>query len=269
MTILNTIHGRQNRKGAKMEIIALMNQKGGVGKTTSAVNIGAGLGRIGRKVLLIDLDPQAHATLSLGFPREMTKTSYELLTGTKTAADDMTARDGLTVIPSSLQLAGAEMQLIGLPGREMLLKSALAPIRADFDYILIDCPPSIGVLTMNALAAATAAFVPVMTEYLPTQGISQLTETVDLIRTRLNPRLSIKGVFGTFYDSRRTVNREVMDHIRQTFGAAVFETVIRSNIALSMAPGQGKTIFEYAPSSHGAADYLALCQEIVSREGVK
>ena len=250
-----------------MEIIAMMNQKGGVGKTTSAVNIAAGLGRLGRKVLLIDMDPQAHATLSLGFPQELEKTVFELLNETLTAADVMVKRDGLSVIPSGLQLAGAEMQLIGLPGREMILKSAISGIGADFDYILIDCPPSIGALTMNALATATAVYVPIKTEYLPTRGIAQLTNTVDLIRQRLNPGLKIKGVFGTFYDGRRTIDRDVLEYIRQIFGAAVFETLIRPNVALAEAPQNGQTIFEYAPASHGAADFAALCQEIVSREG--
>lgn len=250
-----------------MEIIAFMNQKGGVGKTTSAVNIAAGLAQLARRVLLIDLDPQAHATASLGFPEDIEKTVFELVTETMSAADVITWRDGLAVIPAGLQLAGAEMQLIGLPGREMILKSAIAGIGADFDYILIDCPPSIGSLTMNALAAATAVYIPVKTEFLPIKGIDQLMNTVNLIRQRLNPRLAIKGVFGTFYDNRRTINRDVMEYLRQTFGAAVFETVIRSNVALAEAPAAGKTIFEHAPASHGAADYMALCQEIVNREG--
>jgi len=252
-----------------MEIIAFMNQKGGVGKTTSAVNIGAGLARLGRRVLLIDVDPQAHATISLGLPEEMEKTIYELLTDAAPATDVIIERDGLAVIPSGLQLASAEMQLVGLPAREMIMKAAIADIVENFDYVLIDCPPSIGALTMNALAAASAVYVPVKTEYLPIQGIGQLTKSVELVRHRLNPRLKIKGVFGTFYDGRRTINRDVMDYIRQTFGAAVFNTQIRANIALAEAPKAGKTIFEHAPTSHGAADYLALSEEIISREAVQ
>jgi len=250
-----------------MEIIAFMNQKGGVGKTTSAVNIGAGLARLGRRVLLIDIDPQAHATISLGLPEEMEKTIYELLTDAAPAADVIIERDGLAVIPSGLQLAAAEMQLVGLPAREMIMKAAIADIVVNYDYVLIDCPPSIGALTMNALAAATAVYVPIKTEYLPTRGIAQLTNTVDLIRQRLNPGLKIKGVFGTFYDGRRTIDRDVLEYIRQIFGAAVFETLIRPNVSLAEAPQNGQTIFEYAPASHGAADFAALCQEIVSREG--
>lgn len=252
-----------------MEIIAMMNQKGGVGKTTSAVNIAAALARLGRRVLLIDVDPQAHATLSLGYPQTIEKTIFELLTETATAADVMVDRDGLTVIPAALQLAGAEMQLVGLPGREMILRSAIADIVKGFEYVIIDCPPSIGALTANALAAATSVFVPIKTEYLPIQGIGQLIKTVELVRQRLNPRLKISGVFGTFYDGRRNINREVMEYIRQTFGDAVLNTQIRANVALAEAPKMGKTIFEHAPASHGAADYMALSEEIISREAQK
>jgi len=250
-----------------MRTIAFMNQKGGVGKTTSAVNVAAGLSRLGRRVLLIDMDPQAHATLSLGLPADSEKTTFELLDGTATAADVIVDRDGLAVMPSGLQLAGAEIQLIGAPGREMLLRSALDGV--DFEYILIDCPPSIGLLTMNALTVATSVYVPLKTEYLPIQGIDQLKNAVDLIRRRLNPQLAINGVFGTFYDARRNIDRDVMDYIRQVFGDKVLKTAIRSNVALAEAPVNGKTIFEHAPTSHGAEDFAALCQEILDREGAR
>lgn len=250
-----------------MRTIAFMNQKGGVGKTTSAVNVAAGLSRLGRRVLLIDMDPQAHATLSLGLPADSEKTTFELLDGTATAADVIVDRDGLAVMPSGLQLAGAEIQLIGAPGREMLLRSALDGV--DFEYILIDCPPSIGLLTMNALTVATSVYVPLKTEYLPIQGIDQLKNAVDLIRRRLNPQLAIDGVFGTFYDARRNIDRDVMDYIRQVFGDKVLKTAIRSNVALAEAPVNGKTIFEHAPTSHGAEDFAALCQEIIDKEGAR
>jgi len=253
-----------------MEIIALMNQKGGVGKTTAAVNIAAGLARSGRRVLLIDLDPQAHATLSLGISDELEKTAFEVLDEKTPAADAIIKRvDGLAVIPSGLQLAAAELHFIGVPGREILLRGALDQIGADFDYIFIDCPPYIGVLTMNALAAATGVYIPIKTEFLSTRGISQLTQTIDLIRQRLNPRLKITGVLGTFYDNRRTLDREIMETIRRIFGAAVFDTLIRTGVTLAEAPGHGKTIFEHAPTSHGAEDFAALCQEIITREGRK
>ena len=248
-----------------MRTIAFMNQKGGVGKTTSAVNVAAGLSKLGRRVLLIDMDPQAHATLSLGLSPELEKTTFELLDGTTTAAEAIVDRDGLAIIPAGLQLAGAELQFINEPGREILLRAALDGV--DFDYILIDCPPSIGLLTMNALTAARSVYVPFKTEYLPIQGIDQLTRAVDLIRRRLNPGLSIEGVFGTFYDARRVINRDVLDHLRQVFGDKVLKTVIRSNVALAEAPVNGKTIFEHAPTSHGAADFMALCQEVIAKEG--
>ena len=251
-----------------MEVIAFMNQKGGVGKTTSAVNIAGGLALIGRRVLLVDMDPQAHATQSLGIAAddEKQKSIFDVLDGTATAEAVIIDRDGLSVLPSSLTLANAELYFLGAPGREMMLSSALKDIRAGFDYIIIDCPPSLGVLTMNALAAATGVYIPIKTELLPMQGITQLIKTVDLIRQRVNPAVKITGVFGTFYDNRRTLNREVMAAVREIFGAAVFKTTIRDNVSLAEAPGSGKTIFEHAPGSHGAEDFSELCREIVSRE---
>ena len=252
-----------------MEVIAFMNQKGGVGKTTAAVNIAAGMSLIGRRVLLVDMDPQAHATQSLGISEEggKRKTVFEVLDETAAAADVILDRGGLAVLPAGLTLANAELCFLGTPGREMMLSNALKAIRADFEYIFIDCPPSLGVLTMNALAAATGVYVPIKTEFLPMQGITQLIKTVDLIRQRINAALKITGVFGTFYDNRRTLNREVMAAVREIFGAAVFETTIRNNVALAEAPGAGKTIFEHAPGSHGAEDFSAICREIISREG--
>lgn len=249
-------------------VIAIMNQKGGVGKTTGAVNIAAGLSLIGRRVLLVDMDPQAHATQSLGIPTEdeKQKTVFEILNDTAAAAEVIIDRAGLAVLPSGLALADAELYFMGAPGREMMLSSALRTIAADFEYIFIDCPPSLGVLTLNALTAANGVYIPVRTEFLPMQGMSQLIKTIDLVRKRVNPRLRITGVFGTFYDNRRTLNREIMAEVRELFGAAVFETSIRTNVSLAEAPGAGKTIFEHAPGSHGAEDFSALCHEIISRE---
>lgn len=248
-----------------MQTIALFNQKGGTGKTTSAVNIAAGLVRLGRRVLLVDMDPQANATLSLGIAGELEKTTFEVLDGTITATDAIHDRGGLSVIPSGLQLAAAELRFAGVPGREMLLRDALEGIGADFDFILIDCPPSLGLLTLNALGAATAVYIPIQAEFLPIRGIAQLLDTVELVRRRINKGLAVRGVFGTFYDGRKTLNRDVIDHIKQTFGASVFNTYIRDNVALAEAPGRGQTIFEYEPGSHGAADYLELCKEIIER----
>jgi len=249
-----------------MQTIALFNQKGGVGKTTGAVNIAAGLVRLGRRVLLVDLDPQANATASLGIDANGSeKTTFELLDGKITPTDAIQDRGGLAVIPSGLQLAAAELRFSGVPGRELLLRDALEPV-VDFDFIFIDCPPSLGLLTLNGLAAATGVYIPIATEYLSLQGINQLLETVELVRRRINKGLAVRGVFGTFYDNRKLLNRDVMDRIRQRFGATAFNTAIRNNVSLAEAPGQGQHIFDYSPSSHGAADFADLCNEIINRE---
>jgi len=249
-----------------MQTIALFNQKGGVGKTTGAVNIAAGLVRLGRRVLLVDLDPQANATASLGIDANgSAKTTFELLDGKLLPADAIRDRGGLAVIPSGLQLAGAELKFAGVPGRELLLRDALEPV-ADFDFIFIDCPPSLGLLTLNGLAAATGVYIPIATEYLSLQGIDQLMETVGLVQRRINKRLAVRGVFGTFYDGRKVLNRDVMERIRQRFGAMTFNTAIRNNVALAEAPGHGQHIFDYSPASHGAADFADLCNEIITRE---
>jgi len=246
-----------------MKIISLFNQKGGVGKTTSAVNIGAGLARLGRRVLLIDLDPQANLTYSLGFdPNDSELSIYELLEGKTTAAQAIKTRDGLDVIPSAIQLAGAELQFAGVPGREMLLRDALRDL-ANYDFVFIDCPPSLGLLTLNALTACNGVYIPIQAEFLPLQGLKQLTGTVELIQRRLNPGLEISGVITTFYDPRKVLQRQVMERIKERFGPKVFNSTIRVNIALAEAPSAGKTIFEYQPESHGAQDYLTLCREIL------
>jgi len=248
-----------------MKIFSLFNQKGGVGKTTSAANIGAGLARLGRRVLLIDLDPQANLSASLGFAHyEETEnpTVYELMDGKATIPQVIRERDGLHVIPAGLQLASAEIKFNGLPGREMLLKEAMAGIGADYDFIFIDCPPSLGLLTLNALTASDGVLVPIQAEILPLQGTKQLKETAEIVKKRLNPGLEIAGVIVTFYDSRKVLHRQVMERIKEQFGEKLFRATIRANIALAEAPGEMKTIFEYQPDSNGAADYLKLCQEI-------
>jgi len=246
-----------------MKIISLFNQKGGVGKTTSAVNIGAGMAKLGQRVLLIDLDPQANLTLSLGLnPNDSELSIYELLDGKATAAQAIKPRDGLDVIPAAIQLAGAELQFAGVPGREMLLSDALGGL-GNYDFVFIDCPPSLGLLTLNALTACNEIYIPIQAEFLPLQGLKQLTETVEIVQRRLNPGLEISGVITTFYDPRKVLQRQVMERIKERFGPRVFNQTIRVNVALAEAPGAGKTIFEYQPDSHGAQDYLSLCREIL------
>lgn len=248
-----------------MKIIALINQKGGVGKTTSTLNIGAGLTKLGKKVLLIDLDPQAHLTYSLGIEaHDLNRTVYDLLKKQATLEEVLIGRDGLKLIPSTLDLAGTEIELSGVPGREFLLKEALAGLRG-FDYVLMDCPPSLGLLTLNALVAAQEVYIPIQAEFLALKALSKLLETVEVVKNRLNGKLEITGIIATRYDARKILNRGIVDRIRDYFGDKLFNTLIRENISLAEAPSYGQTIFEYKPDSYGAEDYLNLCREITER----
>lgn len=248
-----------------MRIISLLNQKGGVGKTTSSVNIGQGLSLLGKKVLLLDLDPQAHLTYSLGIKaHELEKTVFELLKGEATLDQVIQTVGAMHVIPSTLDLSGAEMEFSSIAGREMLLKEALKKAH-DYDYILIDCPPNLSILTLNTLTTAREVFICVQTEYLALQGIARLMETIQVVKKRLNKNLNVTGVICTRYDKRKRLNIEVAENIKSYFGEKVFQTMIRDNIALAEAPIQGKTIFDYAPKSHGAEDYMELCKEIINQ----
>lgn len=250
-----------------MRVIALANQKGGVGKTTSAINIGAGLCKLGKTALLIDLDPQAHATYSLGIELPAgSRTVYELLTGKATLPELLQEHNGLKVLPADLDLAGAEQELAGVAGREFLLREAMDGLKG-FDFVLIDCPPSLGLLTVNALVAAQAVYIPMQTEFLALRGLSKLLETVEAVRKRLNRGLEVSGIIGTRFDGRKVLSREVVERLKGHFGEKFFETLIRENIALAEAPASSKTIYEYEPNSHGAEDYLALCKEILERSG--
>lgn len=245
-------------------IIALVNQKGGVGKTTSTKNIGAGLTALGKKVLVIDLDPQANLTYSLGVSAHDTNnTIYEVLKGEIRVKDAIIVKDnGLHILPSSINLSGAEIELSGTAGRELLLKEALSDLKGQYDYILLDCPPSLGLLTLNALTTAREIFIPLQAEFLALQGMSKLIETIEVIKKRLNPELKVTGIIGTLYDSRKRLNREVIDKIKGYFGDKLFKTMIRDNISLAEAPSFGQDIFTYREDSKGAEDYKNLCKEI-------
>lgn len=245
------------------KIISLLNHKGGVGKTTSAINIGAGLVELGKKVLLIDLDPQANLTLSLGIPRQAS-TIYEALRG-ESELTPVTVKDGLDVVTSVLDLSGAEMELINEAGREFILKELFDPILPKYDYIIIDCPPSLGLLTLNALTSSQYVLIPLQTEFLAMQGLAKIKQVISKVRLRLNKELQIGGVIATMFDSRKVLNRDVVETITKYFGKMVFNTRIRDNVALAEAPAQRKDIFAYSPNSPGAKDYLALCKEIVER----
>lgn len=245
------------------KVISLLNHKGGVGKTTSAINIGAGMVELGRKSLLIDLDPQANLTISLGVPRQRV-TIYEALRG-ESELDPYTVREGLDVITSNLDLSGAEMELINEAGREYILRELLEPVREKYDFIIIDCPPSLGLLTLNALTSSDVIYIPLQTEFLALQGLAKIKQVIDKVRFRLNKGLHIGGVIATMYDARKVLNRDVVETIRKYFGEKVFDTLIRDNVALAEAPAHRKDIFKYSRSSSGAKDYLALCKEIIER----
>lgn len=249
------------------KIISLLNHKGGVGKTTSAINIGAGLVELGQKVLLIDLDPQANLTLSLGIPRQK-YTIYESIRG-ESELVPFTVKEGMDVITSSLDLSGAEMELINEAGREYILQELFQPVLEEYDYIIIDCPPSLGLLTLNALTTSDYVYIPLQTEFLALQGLTKIKQVIDKVRFRLNKKLQIGGVIATMYDARKVLNRDVVATIQKYFGDKVFNTLIRDNVTLAEAPAQRKDIFSYAKSSNGAKDYLSLCKEIMERTAVK
>lgn len=249
------------------KIISLLNHKGGVGKTTSAINIGAGLVELGQKVLLIDLDPQANLTLSLGIPRQKISI-YESIRG-ESELVPYTVKEGMDVITSSLDLSGAEMELINEAGREYILQELFQPVLEEYDYIIIDCPPSLGLLTLNALTTSDYVMIPLQTEFLALQGLTKIKQVIDKVRFRLNKKLQIGGVIATMYDARKVLNRDVVATIQKYFGEKVFKTLIRDNVTLAEAPAQRKDIFAYSKSSNGAKDYLALCKEIMQRTAVE
>ena len=247
-------------------VIALVNQKGGVGKTTSTINIGAGLHKAGKRVLMIDLDPQGNLTVSVGVEAyTLENTVFEILKS-ECSAQEATINRGYDIIPADIRLSGADMEISAVPGREMLLKEALTPIMGSYDYILIDCPPSLGLITLNGLTAAREIFIPLQAEFLALNGMAQLLNTVKAVQKRLNPQLDITGIITTLYDGRKNLNKEVLEKIRQYFPNKTFATLIRDNIALAEAPSFGQDIYEYKPDSKGAEDYTALCDEIIKQE---
>ena len=250
-------------------VYAVANQKGGVGKTTTVVNLGAYLVAADRRVLLVDVDPQANATSSLGFDKDRLRISvYDALIGDTPLESilTLTERLGLDLIPAAPALAGAEIELVSMMSREHRLRRALAPLRERYDYVLIDCPPSLGLLTINALTAADKVIIPIQCEFLPMEGLTQLLHTVELVRRNLNPGLSIRGLLMTMFDARTNLAREVLGEVREHFPKSTFRTIVPRSVRLSEAPSYGEPILDYAPSSPGAMAYQALAREIVGGE---
>ncbi len=272
-----------------MEIIAVINQKGGVGKTTSTTNIGSGLTILGKRVLLIDLDPQSHLGQSLGLTNgAFEHTVYDVLRGeadatqtlirkelgakiTRVGDGDGGSEEGassrlyVSLLPSSIALSGVDMELSGVAGKEYLLKKALQSINGQFDFALIDCPPGLGLLTLNALTAANSVYIPVQTEFLALESLDRLLDTINRVKQQWNPGLAVGGIIATRFDRRKVLNRDVVSKLKEHFGPLLFDRIIRENIALAEAPSHGIDIFTYRPRSYGAEDYLRLCEEILER----
>jgi chromosome partitioning protein len=251
------------------QTIACANQKGGVGKTTTVVNLASYLALAGDRVLVIDLDPQGNATSGLGIERARDRSVYDAVIDA-VSLDDLTVDGpvpGLSVVPSSIALAGAEVELTPLEQRERRLARLVSQVAPSYDYVLVDCPPSLGLLTVNALTAADAALVPIQCEYYALEGLGQLLATIDLVRDHLNPHLSLKGAVLTMFDSRTNLSAQVADDVRRNLDGRVYDTVIPRSVRLSEAPSHGLPIHAYAPSSRGAEAYRDLAAEIRRRDG--
>lgn len=251
------------------KIIAIANQKGGVGKTTTSVNLASALAILGNKVLVIDIDPQGNATSGMGIDKNsVNSTLYDVFTGGFNLYSIIvgTEQPGLWVAPANNDLVGMELELINTPGRELLLKKEIEKIRSHFDYVLFDCPPSLGLLTVNALVAADSILVPLQCEYYALEGISSLMDTISLAKEQLNPDLKLEGVLLTMYDGRTNLARQVALEARDFFGEKVFDTLIPRNVRLSESPSFGQPIFLYDPESLGAKAYKNLAQEMIERE---
>ena len=256
-------------KGGKEmgKVIAVANQKGGVGKTTTSVNLTSALARLGKKTLLVDFDPQGNSTSGMGVSKRSNPTAYDVVMGRASAEDAVIRLPYGWVLPSNTDLSGAEVELANVERREYRLRKALDAVRDDFDYIFIDCPPSLGILTLNAFTAADSLLVPLQCEYYAMEGVADLTTSVKIANRRLNKNLYIEGILLTMYDNRLNFSTQVAEELRRYFGARVYDTVIPRNVRLAEAPSHGRPITEYDAGSKGARAYLAAAEEFLQRQG--
>lgn len=248
------------------KIIAVANQKGGVGKTTTCVNLTCALKKRGRRVLLIDCDPQGNSTSGMGVDKTVTPNCYDLLMNGAAAADCIRSTKYGDVLPANMNLSGCSVEFVGSAQREYIMKNALAPVQADYDFILIDCPPSLELLTINALVAADSVLIPVQCEYYALEGIADLMRSIKMCNKRLNPELSVQGIVMTMYDGRTKLSDQVVNEVRKFFGKKVYKTMIPRNVRLSEAPSHRKPAIAYDKESKGARAYLHLAGELIKRE---